>query len=160
METYNWKENENYSFEFITESFDVYWINFKQKEEHFTEFCSDCRDIYEIEIKRVKGNKRKSQDFKIRSTIIAILQEVMSNRCHSVVYVCDNRGGKAECREVLFNRYFEDMEEENDIDKYVKSLCDEALTECFTMNFIADKNCDNYEDNMNDFMCEHTDVEE
>jgi hypothetical protein len=47
METYSWTEKENYSFEFITESFDVYWVNFKQKEEHFTDFCSDCKDIYE-----------------------------------------------------------------------------------------------------------------
>ena len=85
METYNWKENENYSFEFITDTYDVYWVNFKEKEEHFTDFCSDCRDIYEIEIKREKGNKRKSEDVKIKNTILMILEEVMSNRCHSIV---------------------------------------------------------------------------
>lgn len=160
METYRWVEKENYSFEFITDSYDVYWVNFKQKEEHFTEFCSDCRDIYEVEVKCEKGNKRKSEDLKIRATIISILQEVMSNRCHSVVYICDNSDGRAECRELLFDKYFEEIEEENDIDKYVRSLCDEELTECFTMNFIADKKCDNFEDNMTDFMCKHTNAEE
>ena len=77
METYSWVEKENYSFEFITESFDVYWVNFKQKEEHFTDFCSDCRDIYEIEIKCEKGNKRKKGDTKIKNTVLKLLEEVI-----------------------------------------------------------------------------------
>ena len=154
MEIYNWVEKENYSFEFITDSYDVYWINFKQKEEHFTDFCSDCRDIYEIEIKRENGNKKKCNDVKIRRTIIKILEEVMSNRCHSLVYVCDNSDGKADCREVLFENYYEELEE-TEIEKYVRSLCDEEMSKCCSLNFIADKNCENYEENVTDFMCDH-----
>ncbi|MBK0370714.1 DUF6169 family protein [Flavobacterium agrisoli] len=160
METYSWIESKNYCFEFITESFDVYWVNFKQKEEHFTDFCSDCRDIYEIEIRREKGNKRIAKDDKIKNTVLKILEEVMSNRCHSVVYICDNSDGKAECRELLFEKYYEEIEEHSKIEKYVRSLCDENLSECCSLSFIADKNCENYEENMSDFMCEHIDVEE
>ena len=155
MDIYNWTEKENYSFEFVTESFDVYWVNFKQKEEHFINFCSDCRDIYEIEIKREKGNKRKSEDIKVKNTILSILNEVMSNRCHSIVYVCDNSDGRANCRELLFEKYYEEIDEDSKIEKFVKSMCDEELSDCISLNFIADKECDNYEDNATDFMCEH-----
>ena len=159
MGTYDWEEKENYSFEFITDSYDVYWVNFKEKKEHFTDFCSDCKDIYEIEIKREKGNKRKSEDIKIKSTILSILDEVMSNRCHSIVYVCDNSDGRANCRELLFEKYYEEVEEDSKIEKFVKSMCDEELSECISLNFIADKECDNYEDNATDFMCEHLEKE-
>lgn len=160
METYKWKEKENYSFEFITDTYDVYWVNFKEKDEHFTEFCSDCRDIYEIEIKREKGNKRKSEDVKIKNTILMILEEVMSNRCHSIVYICDNSDGKAKCRQLLFEKYYEEIEDEKKIEKFVKSMCDEELADCISLNFIADKNCENYEDNATDFMCQHIEIEE
>lgn len=159
MEVYNWIEKENYSFEFITESFDVYWVNFKQKEEHFTDFCSDCRDIYEIEIKREKGNKRIKEDLKVKNTVLKILDEVMSNRCHSIVYICDNSDGRANCRELLFEKYYEEIEDENKVEKFVKSMCDEELADCISLNFIADKNCENYEDNVSDFMCEHIETE-
>lgn len=155
METYKWVESSNYVFEFITDSFDVYWLVFKEKREHFTNFCSDCRDIYEIEIKCEKGNKSESKDGKIKNTIFKILAEVMSKRCHSVVYVCDNSDGRAECREVLFEKYYQEIGEESEIEKYVKSLCDETLTDCISLNFIADKNCENYKSNVVDFMCDH-----
>jgi Family of unknown function (DUF6169) len=155
MLVYNWIEKDDYSFEFITDTYDVYWVLFKQKEEHFTEFCSDCRDIYEIEIKRIKGNRRLKEDIKVKNTVLKILEDVMTNRCHSIVYICDNSDGRAECRELLFDRYYDEIQEESEIEKYVKSLCDEEYSECFTMNFIADKKCENYEDNVTDFMCEH-----
>lgn len=156
---YSWIEKENYSFEFITDSYDVYLVNLKQKEEHFADFCSDCKDIYEIDLKRIKGNKRNCKDDKIKNTIIAILEEVMSNRCHSLVYVCDNSDGKVKGREVLFEKYYEDSESNETIEKYVRSLCDESLLECCSLNFIADKECENYEENVTDFMCEHKGTE-
>lgn len=159
METYNWVEKESYSFEFITDSYDVYWLNFKRKEEHFTDFCSDCRDIYEIEIKREKGNKQITKNNKIKNTVIKILKEVMSTRCHSLVYICDNSDGRAECRELLFEKYYQEMEEDSEVDKYVRSLCDENLTECYSLNFIADKNCENFAENVTDFMCNHSEIE-
>lgn len=130
-------------------------IDFKQKEEHFTDFCSDCKDVYEIHIRREKGNKRDKEDLKIKSTIIEIVEEVMINRCHSIVYVCDNSDGRSKCRELLFEKYYEDIDEDSSIEKYVRSLCDENLSECVSLNFIADKKCNNYETNTNDFMCNH-----
>ena len=52
METYKWKENENYSFEFITDTYDVYWVNFKQNEDL-------ALQAMQVAEEKIKYNKKK-----------------------------------------------------------------------------------------------------
>ncbi|HNP68359.1 MAG TPA: DUF6169 family protein [Aequorivita sp.] len=152
---YKWNEKEEYTFEIITDNFEVYNLIFKTKDRHFTDFCQECRDVYEIDL-RCSCFKPK-RDEKVKNTIIEILKEVLSNRCDSLVYLCDDSDFRASCRELLFDKWYDENDEQEQIEKFVKSRCtDEETQDCLNMYFIADKNRENYEGNVDDFFCEHT----
>lgn len=151
---YHWTEKELYTFEIITDRYDIYTVLLKTKEKHFADFCYECKDIYEIDLKC--SNKRPKQDDKVKNTVIEILKDVLSNRCDSLVYLCDDSDNRATCRELLFDQWFEDNNEDEQIEKFMKGKCtDDEATNCLNMYFIADKNCDNYEGNVDDFFCKH-----
>lgn len=152
---YNWIEKEDYTFEIITDNYIIYNLILKPKERHFTDFCHECKDVYEIDLRC--SEKRPKADDKVKFTIIEILKEVLSNRCDSLVYLCDDSDKRATCRELLFEQWFEDNNDDEQIEKFVKGKCsDEEATDCLNMYFIADKDCENYEDNVDDFFCDHT----
>lgn len=153
MKIYKWTEKENKTFEIVTDDYQVYSLQLKAKEKHFERFCNECKDIYELCFSCLSGKPKK--DDNIKNTIKAILEQSLSERCESLVFICDNRDGRSICREVLFDRWF-DEEESETIEKYVKSLCEDEQTEsCLNMYFIADKDCDNFGDNLEDFYCNH-----
>lgn len=153
METYNWIAKSENIFEFITDSYSIYHIILKSKEEHFTNYCSECKNIYEIELKCLSGKSK--YDPKVGHTIVKILNEVLSNRCVSLVYICDDSDNKSKGREVLFDNWLE-KEANDQVEKYVKTKCtDELYSECLSVHFLSDKTCQNYENDLNEFMCDH-----
>ncbi|PQA95255.1 hypothetical protein B0A69_07380 [Chryseobacterium shigense] len=158
---YDWIEKGNYVFEFFTDNHDVYYLYLKPKEDHFADFCSECKDIYEVDLKCVSG--KPSPDERVKETVIAILKQVLTERCQSLVFFCDNEGGKAECREILFNRWYEAEDEADEkVQRFVRSHCEDFEgSDCFNMYFIADKDCYNFKDNVDDFFsCDHIEQED
>jgi hypothetical protein len=103
---YAWTERDNYTFEFVTENHDVFILRLTAKVDHFANFCSECKDIYGIDLRCLSGKAKP--DYRVKQTIISILKQVLSDRCHSLVFFCDDEGGRADCREVLFERWYED----------------------------------------------------
>lgn len=158
MDMYTWEERENNVFEIITDNYDVYYLILKPKEHHIHQFCAECNDIYEIDLKCTSTNPQK--DFKLKRTVINILREQLTYKCVSLVYVCDDVDRLGYCREYLFDKWF-DEEADEEIEKFVKTHCgDVEEQECLNMYFIADKNCSNYEENANDFLCDHLNIEQ
>lgn len=99
--------------------------------------------------------RKTKKDGKLKPTIIEILKGQLTNQCNSLVFICDNSDGRAECRELLFDRWY-DEEADDKIEKFVKTYCeDEDATSCLNIYFIADKNCHNFEANVKDFTCDH-----
>ncbi|RXM40957.1 hypothetical protein BOQ62_02630 [Chryseobacterium sp. CH21] len=81
---YDWTEKGNYVFEFFTDNHDVYYLYLKPKEDHFADFCSECKDIYEVDLKCVSG--KPTPDERVKETVIAILKQVLTERCQSLVF--------------------------------------------------------------------------
>lgn len=104
-----WSAN-GISFSFQTETDVVYGVSFV--EDHM---ISDDGDVMQLIIS-VNEGEASQKDFKIQSTVIAILEEFFKTGWATLVYICDTRDGRQSSRQRLFSIWFSLYPEK---DKYV-----------------------------------------
>lgn len=147
---YEFKKKKNkMSYYFVTDKYKIYDIEFKFSDRFFDSNCSNCRDILEVDIKCDSEDKLK--DYRIGATIFEIFSDVLSKSCNGVMYRCDDIDGRECKRELQFDRWFEEFNSDEKIDKFSQTFCDEDSI-CTTYYVLVDKGCFSYPEIVDNFM--------
>ena len=141
-EPYEIKKLSDLEYSFTTDNHNLYRIVFKFSDRFFEEHCSECRDILEVDIVCVEENLPK--DYRIGITVFEIFDEILSQSCNGIMYRCDDSDGRQCKRELQFDKWYEDFNEYDNIDRFAQSFCDENA--CDKYYVLVDKGCLNYEE--------------
>ena len=141
-EPYEIKKLSDLEYSFTTDNHNLYRIVFKFSDRFFEEHCSECRDILEVDIVCVEENLPK--DYRIGITVFEIFDEILSQSCNGIMYRCDDSDGRQCKRELQFDKWYEDFNEDDNIDRFAQSFCDENA--CDKYYVLVDKGCLNYEE--------------
>jgi len=146
---YQFNKKNNLSYSFITEQHSVYDVDFKFSERFFDINCSNCKDILEVCI--YCHNENKAKDYRIGATIFTIFSDILSGSCNGIMYRCDDKDGRVCKRELQFDRWFEEFNNEDKIDRFSQTLCDEDSI-CTTYYVLVDKGCISYPEIVDNFL--------
>lgn len=135
---YELTKKNNLSYSFTTDKYSVYDIDFKFSERFFDSNCTNCKDILEVCI--YCHNEDKVKDYRIGATIFEIFNDVLSNSCNGIMYRCDDKDGRECKRELQVERWFEEFNSDEKIDRFSQTFCDEDSI-CTTYYVIVDKGC-------------------
>lgn len=68
------------TYHFVTDNYDLYFVEFSFSDRFFDEKCTYCKDILEVVIKCEKENCPK--DYRVGATIFTIFSEILSDSCN------------------------------------------------------------------------------
>lgn len=140
------KENEN-NFLFTTDNACVYQIRLYPVDEFFEESCTSCNELLELTINCISHNC-PTFDSRVGLTIANIVGEVLSKSCIGLLYKILSDDGKQGKRELKFERWLENYDEEGEIELIAQEFCD---SECEKFYLLTDKKCINHKNAVNNF---------
>lgn len=158
-----YQPTEELNYYFITSNGYGYLVSFRYSDRFFEENCTSCKDILEVDISCSCENTGK--DYRIGATLFDIFSEILSDSCNGIMYRCDDEDGKGCQRELQFDKWHEDYDTDDKIDKVAQLICDEEDV-CVKYYLLMDKGCINYESLWDDFnyrcrsCCGGDDIEE
>lgn len=71
-------------------------------------------NVYQVVVEKVTDNI-EPLDNKVSKTIIHIIESFFSNEENSLLYICDEKGNKAEQRFKVFDRWYRNSSINNDV---------------------------------------------
>ena len=99
--------NDEYSFEFITESGIIYNIYFLDYSYMFADYTNLTCSVYSFNIDVIEGNPDDSPgDERVGSTIAEVLKRFFSRVNNIAVYVCDSMDNRQYARKRKFDLWF------------------------------------------------------
>ncbi|MBK8482793.1 MAG: hypothetical protein IPL31_00160 [Saprospiraceae bacterium] len=101
-------------------------------------------------------NELSIKDYRIGATIYEIINLFLSDSCNGIMYRCSDHDGKQCKRELQFDRWRETFDEDEKLDVFAQTLCDEEEI-CVKYYLLVDKGCLSYESIVDDFNneCKH-----
>jgi Family of unknown function (DUF6169) len=104
---YQLKENEDYSYEFLTDQSIKYLVYFIDYNFMFHQFPALAENIYSINIDVMEGDIVNTiEDERIGITIIEIFKQFFSNVKNAVIYICDSTDDRQYARKRKFDFWF------------------------------------------------------
>lgn len=140
------KKNEN-TFHFTTDKSCVYEIVLYKIDEFFEESCTTCNELLELTINCV-SHECPSFDRRVGITVVNIVRTVLSEECVGLLYKILSNDGKQGKRELKFERWLEEYDEDGEIDLVAQEFCD---SECDKFYLLTDRRCTNYQTAVSDF---------
>ncbi len=127
----------------------VYTVTFTYPDRFFLESCSNCKDILEVDI-RCQTCELPPNDFRVGVTIFNIFNEILSDSCNGIIYRCVDKDGKECKRKMKFDRWYDDFNDEEKIERFAQEFCDENNV-CVEYYILVDKGCLNAQQMQDDF---------
>jgi Family of unknown function (DUF6169) len=101
------KENDDYSYEFLTDQSIKYLVYFMDYNYMFYQFPALAENIYTINIDVIEGDIEETiKDERIGQTIIEIFKLFFANVKNAAVYICDSNDDRQYARKRKFDSWF------------------------------------------------------
>ncbi|MFN7260519.1 MAG: DUF6169 family protein [Cyclobacteriaceae bacterium] len=107
LSPYQLQENDDYSYEFVTQEGVIYTMYFLDYSGLFSDYPSIAKQVFTFNIDVIEGSPENTNyDERIGVTVLHVFKLFFENRENVVVYVCDNLDDRHLARKRKFDSWF------------------------------------------------------